>query len=170
MMKINVSQLKKNPGSTQAFSFATSAGELGLDQQEVWSEHLTVDGSITNKGLIYEVSGEIRATLHQCCSRCLEDTVTSLTIAFSEEYKEAVPEAGNGLSQEINYFNGDEIDIAELVRENLLLAEPIKLVCSENCRGLCPECGVNLNTNTCGCNPVKVDPRLAVLEKLLGKD
>ena len=169
-MKINVSQLKKNPGSTQAFSFKTSAGELGLDQPEVWNENMMVDGCVINKGMVYAVNGEIRASLNQCCSRCLEDMVTSLTIAFSEEYKEAVPESGDALAQEINYFNGDEINITELVRENILLAEPIKPVCSVDCRGLCPECGGNLNTNTCGCNSVKVDPRLAVLEKLLLKD
>ncbi|QDR80417.1 Large ribosomal RNA subunit accumulation protein YceD [Sporomusa termitida] len=169
-MKINVSQLKKNPGTTQAFSCKTSAGELGLDQPEVWTENMMVDGCVVNKGMIYAVSGEIRTTLNQCCSCCLEDMVTSLTIAFSEEYKEAGPASGDALALDINYFNGDEIDITDLVRENLLLAEPIKPVCSASCRGLCPECGVNLNTNTCGCNPVKVDPRLAVLEKLLVKD
>ncbi|HWR43220.1 DUF177 domain-containing protein [Sporomusa sp.] len=171
MMKINISQLRKDPGSAQPFSFKTSAGELSLDNPEVWVESMVVDGCIINKGMIYEVTGKIRATINQCCSRCLEDMVTILNVAFSEEYREAEFEkSGEALVQEINYFSGDEIDITDLIRENILLAEPIKPVCSESCRGLCPECGVNLNINTCGCNSIKTDPRLAVLEKLLSKD
>ncbi|MGL5514994.1 MAG: YceD family protein, partial [Sporomusa sp.] len=69
-----------------------------------------------------------------------------------------------------NYFDGDEIDIIDLIRENILLAAPIKPVCSQSCRGLCPECGINLNIHTCSCISTKIDPRLAVLEKLLSKD
>jgi uncharacterized protein len=135
------------------------------------SEDVLVEGLITNKGTVFEITGKIITQLKQCCSRCLEDMVTLLTIPFSEEYRELeFQEAGELSDTETNYFNGEEIDITDLIRENILLAEPIKPVCSETCRGLCPECGANLNINTCGCNPTKTDPRLAVLEKLLSKD
>ncbi|WP_152523929.1 YceD family protein [Sporomusa ovata] len=172
MMKINIAQLKKELGSTQSFSFRTSAEELGLGKEQlILSERVLVEGLVTNKGIVFEVTGEINTRLKQCCSRCLEEMVTSLTAVFSEEYREVdCKESRDVLDSEIDYFKGDEIDITDLVRETLLLAEPIKPVCSETCRGLCPKCGVNLNVNTCGCNLVKTDPRLAVLEKLLSKD
>ncbi|MBP2663921.1 MAG: Large ribosomal subunit accumulation protein YceD [Firmicutes bacterium] len=172
MMKINIAQLKKELGKAQSFSFKTSAEELGLGKEQLsLSECVIVEGLITNKGMSFEVTGKISTHVKQCCSRCLEEMVTLLTAVFSEEYREAdFKESGEVVDSEINYFKGDEIDITDLVRETLLLAEPIKPLCSESCRGLCSRCGVNLNLNTCGCNLVKVDPRLAVLEKLLSKD
>lgn len=171
-MKINMSQVKKELGSAQSFSFITSASELGLDtEQNFLLESVAVEGRVVNKGMSFEVTGKIDAKLKQSCSRCLEDMVTQLTVTFNEEYREIDgKECGKISDLEINCFCGDEIEITELVRETLLLAEPIKPVCSEACRGLCPECGANLNINACGCNPVKIDPRLAVLEKLLSKD
>ena len=170
-MKINIAQLKKALGSNQPFSFEASARELGLDNQEMWVDNMKIEGQIINKGMIFEIAGTIRASMNQFCSRCLEEMVTVLTIPFSEEYREAEFEkSGEAMVQEFNYFNGDEIDIADLIRENILLAEPINPACSEHCKGLCPQCGVNLNINTCGCNSKKTDPRLAVLEKLLSKD
>lgn len=171
-MKINMSQVKKELGSAQSFSFITSASELGLDtEQNFLLESVAVEGQVVNKGMSFEVTGEIDAKLKQNCSRCLEDMITQLTVPFNEEYREIDgKECGKNSDLEINCFCGDEIDITELVRETLLLAEPIKPVCSEACRGLCPECGANLNINACSCNPVKTDPRLAVLEKLLSKD
>jgi uncharacterized protein len=172
MMKINIAQAKKELGNAQSFSFKTSAGELGLDkEQSFFLESVIVEGLVSNKGMSFEVSGEINARMKQSCSRCLEEVVTLLKVPFNEKYQEADGRKCENVSEfEINCFNGDEIDITDLVRETLLLAEPIQPVCSETCRGLCPECGANLNINTCGCNPVKTDPRLAVLQKLMSKD
>jgi len=171
-MKINMSQVKKELGSAQSFSFITSAQELGLDkEQNFLLESVTVEGLVSNKGMSFAVTGEINAELKQNCSRCLEDMSTLLNVPFNEEYREIDGRECEKVSDlEINFFCGDEIDITDLVRETLLLAEPIKPVCSEACRGFCPECGANLNINACGCNQVKTDPRLAVLEKLLSKD
>jgi uncharacterized protein len=59
------------------------------------------------------------------------------------------------------------IDLAPLVRELSLLAVPIKVLCREDCQGLCQECGANLNLGDCGCAESEIDPRLAVLESLL---
>lgn len=171
-MKINIAQVKKEFGSTQSFSFKASAEELNIGKEELClSEDIVVKGLITNKGMFFEAAGTICGHVRQICSRCLEDMVTVLTAPFSEKYQAADSrESGEDSDFDTNYFTGDEIDIADLIRETLLLAEPVKPVCSENCRGLCPECGVNLNVNTCGCSQVKTDPRLAVLEKLLSKD
>ena len=67
-----------------------------------------------------------------------------------------------------SYYRNDEIDLNELLREQFYLVLPMKPLCQENCRGLCSQCGTNLNTDTCECAPVWEDPRLSVL-KGLGK-
>lgn len=171
-MKINIAQLKKEIGSTQTFSFQIPVAELGLEkQEEIWTGNVSVEGLVKNKGTIYEVAGTINATMNELCSRCLEPVVIVLNIPFCEEYREVdFKELDEASESEVTCFDGDEIEITDLVRENILLAKPLKPVCGEDCRGLCPECGVNMNISTCNCNSLKTDPRLAVLQKLLPKD
>ncbi len=89
-----------------------------------------------------------------------------MEIPFSDNHQQAIDEAIDD-EADLAYYTGDEIDIADLVRESLILAEPLKSVCSETCRGLCPHCGINLNTAQCDCQGKLIDPRLAVLQKLL---
>jgi uncharacterized protein len=68
---------------------------------------------------------------------------------------------------DIGYYRDDQIDLIELLREQFYLALPMKPLCREDCRGLCPQCGVNRNTGTCECAPGWDDPRLAPLKGLI---
>jgi uncharacterized protein len=65
------------------------------------------------------------------------------------------------------FYDGDTIDVTSLVHEHVLLALPIRLLCAEDCRGLCAQCGTNLNVTTCGCAATVAAPRLAVLRDLV---
>jgi uncharacterized protein len=67
---------------------------------------------------------------------------------------------------ETSYYRDDQIDLSELLREQFYLALPMKPLCRDDCRGLCPECGINLNAGTCTCAPTWEDPRLAALKEL----
>jgi uncharacterized protein len=67
----------------------------------------------------------------------------------------------------VSFLDGVKIDVAELVRENLLLALPAQPLCDEGCRGLCPRCGTNRNGGTCPCSATGLDPRWRKLESLL---
>jgi uncharacterized protein len=67
---------------------------------------------------------------------------------------------------ETSFYRDDRIDLNELLREQFYLALPMKPLCTEECRGLCPQCGINLNTGTCGCEVPWEDPRLAPLKDL----
>jgi uncharacterized protein len=72
----------------------------------------------------------------------------------------------------VAYYENDRIDLGEMVREQMLLALPLRRLCREDCRGLCPSCGVNRNTGTCECPPAEpadVDERLAPLRKIFDK-
>jgi uncharacterized protein len=71
---------------------------------------------------------------------------------------------------ETSYYRDDEIDLNELLREQFYLALPMKPLCREECRGLCPQCGTNLNTGSCDCAPEWVDPRLAALKNVKTKE
>lgn len=67
-------------------------------------------------------------------------------------------------SEDVSYFSGETIDLAPLVRDTLLAAQPLSNVCREDCKGLCLVCGANLNQGDCGCDRFIPDPRLAALK------
>ncbi len=71
---------------------------------------------------------------------------------------------------ETSYYENDTIDLNELLREQFYLALPMKPLCADGCRGLCPQCGTNLNTGRCDCAPAWEDPRLAPLKALVKRD
>lgn len=167
MMKINILQAKKEIASLERFEFVTSAEKMDLDGENPWhGSEIKVEGELANNGRVLEIKGVIHATAKHQCSCCLEEFVTNVDIPFSEDYQEGSSE---GIDDEtgIAYYNGDEIDIADLVRESMILAEPLKIVCSQSCQGLCLHCGINLNKAACSCSNNIIDPRLAVLSQLL---
>ena len=69
-----------------------------------------------------------------------------------------------------NFFDGDEIELQELVRDTLLAAQPLSNICKPDCKGLCPVCGANLNHDDCGCDRFVPDPRLAALQQFQAKE
>lgn len=121
----------------------------------------------------YRLVGIVRATLELDCSRCLEGYPVPVDTAFDLRY---LPQAANtgDEEQEISeddlstaFYRGEVIDLGQLVREQFYLALPMKPLCRPDCRGLCPQCGTNLNRDRCGCIGGWVDPRLDALRALL---
>ncbi len=158
-------------------------GVFTLTPEELAGD-LAVDGPVTVSIRIYKVgeaahtSGEATAPLAMQCGRCLKDFVETATEPFTAVYmrKESFLDAGVAedeveLSKEdmdIQFFDGDELDLWPPARDQLILTMPMSPLCSEECKGLCPVCGQDLNEKTCGCDTAPVDPRLAELKKLLG--
>ena len=121
------------------------------------------------------ITGTAEIDLSPSCDRCLETFAQHLTIPLQvnlapapdidrdEDGASATPEEDINFS----FYHGDEFDLGAIVREMILLEVPIKYLCTDTCKGLCPRCGQNLNLATCSCTPHPADPRLAVLKKLL---
>lgn len=111
--------------------------------------------------------GHIRGTVLGRCARCVEAYSFALEKDFSLVL---VPRRDLAAEVELNeedldlsFYQGDTVDLSPLVREQLLLALPTRPLCGEACKGLCPQCGVNRNLQTCQCTTEINDPRLAVL-------
>ena len=104
------------------------------------------------------LSGKLKGDLAMECSRCLEQFHFPLNIDVEKELDRS----------EIKDIKN--IDISNIIKNNVFLAIPIKPLCSEECQGLCPECGQNLNDEKCDCNTEIFDPRLAELEKFFDDD
>ena len=130
--------------------------------------------SVQRIGLDVYLSAECTLRLQTDCAACLRTFELDVPVAFSLTLKPR-PQPGAGLPDEMElskedleecFYEGDVIDLDEILREQIVLALPMYPRCKEDCRGLCPVCGVDLNQETCDCQREDVDPRLAILKTL----
>ncbi|MBW2624228.1 MAG: DUF177 domain-containing protein [Deltaproteobacteria bacterium] len=118
------------------------------------------------------VKGPVSTTFRLVCSRCLAEfeqpIADILYMVFSPRNQAVETDDGMGSMNE-EYYNGEEIDIWPILKENLILSLPLKPVCRGDCRGLCTQCGLNLNTGECGCLVSTGHPGMAKLKQFKGK-
>lgn len=126
----------------------------------------------TNRGIL--VRGSIDVPLRRTCARCLDPFVEVERIQIMEEYLPTIdPQHGTPLPSPLEDENVQpidahhQIDLAPVLHDEVLLAEPMHALCRVDCRGLCPGCGRHLQSGSCGCEVEELDPRLAPLARLL---
>lgn len=173
-MQISISSIKDRQGATLPFDFTMSPSEFYVTTAEGVQvmTPVRVDGKVTNTGesMLVKAKASGRITLH--CSRCLQPVESDVEAEIEERYRR-LGTGGPALDDEdeladeddVGYYERDRIDLGEVVRENFALQIPMKSVCNDACRGLCPQCGINLNVESCSCRPDDTDPRLAVLRE-----
>lgn len=121
---------------------------------------------------IFRLVGRVQTSLEMPCGRCLEPFTTPVDAAFDLRYQPraaAVAEAETEVHDDdfsAAFYDDDEIDLGQLMREQFYLAVPMKPLCREDCRGLCAQCGTNLNRGACSCVTDWEDPRFAALKAL----
>ena len=121
----------------------------------------------------FRLVGTARTELELPCSRCLEPFRMPVDSSFDLRFLPATEMAADEEREvqeedlETSYYRDDQIDLNELLREQFYLALPMKPLCAEDCKGLCAQCGTNLNTGTCACAVGWEDPRLAPLKGLI---
>ncbi len=119
-----------------------------------------------------QMRGQFRVRMESDCDRCLEpaqfDVENNLAILFkpsSETEEDEEAELAEG-ETDVAFYDGDGVLLEDVVREQIVLALPIKLVCKEDCQGLCPVCGENWNLRECECERTPVDVRWSALQEL----
>lgn len=134
-----------------------------LDDLEVDFLRGTVQVTRIQKGLFVE--GAVESRLRLECVRCLEAFAFPITLRPEETFR--LPGADPRPGAPYAVSEDGKLDLAPLLRELAWIAVPMKPLCDPNCKGLCPRCYVNLNVESCECEDVQVDPRLAQLKELL---
>ncbi len=155
------------------FEHQYQADELDLAQHEFsFQEPPLIQGRITTLGQETRVKGKITATLEAVCDRCLESVELPVEQEFDLFYLPDDSQAESKGEQELlerdldfSFYQDERIDIDELVLEQLELSLPTRILCQEDCRGLCSQCGTNLNNDACNCQP-EIDPRWQALKDL----
>ena len=131
-------------------------------------EDVTVDVKYLQKRQL-EISGSTSLTLEIPCDRCLEPVVTKLDLDFVKKVDLNQSEDNDMFSDEFdesNYIDGYALDVDKLVYNEVLIGWPTKILCSEDCKGICNVCGQNLNLGTCDCEDTSLDPRMSVIRDL----
>jgi uncharacterized protein len=152
--------------------------EYPSDTVELRSEDFAVDRPVTLAFDIHKdkqqfrLAGGVQTTLRLPCSRCLEPFDWAVDAIFDLRYQPHAENRGEGERQieeddmTTAFYEHDEIDLGQLMTEQFYLSLPMKPLCNETCKGLCPVCGTNRNKAVCTCDTSWEDPRLAVLKAL----
>lgn len=170
-MQLDLGKIRQ---SQQSFSRTFQPDEVSMGDDDAYRvvAPVRLEFDIHKDKDKFRLMGRVRAELELACGRCLEPFRLPVDQAFDLRYlpqAEASTDAETEVADEdleTSFYRDEQIDLNELLREQFYLALPMKPLCGEACRGLCPQCGTNLNTGTCDCEPVWDDPRLAALREL----
>lgn len=170
-MQFNVSQLLMEPtGATRQHDIDDDIAGLDPDLHPLSRIRGKAKFTKTDQKIL--VTSQLRVTLELECSRCLETFSEEVDISLEEEFqprfdiRTGVPLPEEEIDPALAIDQHNMLDMSETVRQALILASEDHVLCRETCKGLCPECGQNLNMARCSCTPAEVDPRWAALQQL----
>ena len=163
-MLLDLKKIIHIPGESASFECELSGNGLDFPSVSRYRSLPKAIGRVFNEAGILRLTAEISADMICICDRCGElfDSTkeTEVDVVLSEEESADNPE--------LFVLKGDELDLDEVLSTCFILDMETKFLCKEDCKGLCPSCGKNLNLGPCGCRK-EIDPRFAVLEQLLDK-
>ncbi len=154
-MICDVSTVVNTEGASINFSDGIEIADFSPDVEVLRAK---LNGKITCSGGVLVLEANLDAKIKTTCARCLKELELPVSVDFSETLVQAGQEDGKDLDSVI-IFEGTEVDVGELAENNLLLNISSKYLCSEDCRGLCPKCGKDLNEGDCNCDFDEIDPR-----------
>ncbi len=144
------------------------SGQVDLSEEGQEARLARVAGvlMVDNLDTRFLVNGTLQAECRAACGRCLEpfDLKWDVPVEFMV-LRDMYTDEGEGDTLVIQQMRG-EVDLHDALRESLLLAWPLSLVCRDDCRGICPSCGADLNRTSCECDTEEVDPRWAALDNI----
>lgn len=162
-MLIDVRPILHTPGGVLDFRFELDLSDMEFGGRYPISRPVIVEGSVRNRAELLGLELTAETTLDAVCDRCGREFLQEKRVSYSCVLAE---ELQNEDSDEIVLLEDGQADVGELAREAFILEMDTKTLCSEDCKGLCPRCGADLNKGPCSCKK-EVDPRLAALAKLL---
>lgn len=169
-MRIEIDRLEEADGK---FSRVYSVDDLLLGDEGLrLIEPAEISGHARRNGREVELRGKLLAKLEGLCGRCLQPVEVPISTDFTERFVRAVSwvaDEQHELQEEdlnLAVFDGEAIELDDLVREEILLAVPANVLCREDCQGLCPICGIDKNLSSCQCETKEIDSRWQKLKEL----
>ena len=166
-MLLGLSKIIDCPGASVPFSASVDLSDLCFGTSYPVSEPVEAEGTVRNTAGVLMMTGMIHTTIHGTCDRCAADFDRYMELPIDAVL---VTELANEENEDEWVFplEGDSADLDDIVRTVFVLNLDSKLLCKEDCKGLCHRCGKNLNDGPCNCQK-ELDPRFAALKQLLEK-
>lgn len=165
-MTLDLKRIFANEGAVLPISYELDLNGLEFSGIFPLKKPVKVNGSVSNKADMLELELKIAYTYEGFCDRCGIEAAHDYTVTFNRAL--AVSIEGEE-SDTILTIPDMKLDVDELVYTEVFLSFPTKFLCREDCKGICPDCGKDLNDGECGCNKREIDPRLAKLAELLNQ-
>ncbi|MEG2378215.1 MAG: DUF177 domain-containing protein [Clostridia bacterium] len=159
-MRINLKQIKNDALKSVPFDYFFSIADV----EPKAKEPLHVSGSVYNRADVVQLTMNIEADLDLTCDRCAKDFKRNKCVLLEAA---VVSQIEGEETEGIIVCENDELDLDELAGTTFILEMDSKDLCREDCAGLCPMCGADLNTSSCNCSADEIDPRLLKLRELL---
>ena len=166
-MRLDLSSIIDRPGESVDFSVCVDLSDLIYGTSQPVSEPVKAVGTVRNTAGVLVMKGEISTCIHGTCDRCTADFTRQVELPLDVVL---VTELANEENEDEWVFplEANSADLEDIVRTVFVLNMDSKLLCKENCKGLCCKCGRNLNDGPCDCQK-ELDPRFAALRQLLDK-
>ena len=170
-LEINIGKIRSVKGAREKYELTTDTFDFMVPDWHL-SKPLAISLEAVNEGQFIQLSGTVKATVTGACSRCLDAVTQTVEAQIAEQLLYAKDAAlynhlaVGELEEQFYLYHNDHFEITEIVRESILAMLPMKILCRDDCRGLCLKCGQNLNRGQCDCDTTEIDPRLAILAKL----
>ena len=165
-MRLDLKELIRTPGASLPFQCALDLSDVEWNGERPITKPVEIRGTVRNMAGALELTAQLSTVLDLVCDRCAKPFQAKKVVPFETLL---ATELENGESDEIVLLDGEQLDVDELMRDVFLLAMDTKHLCSEDCKGLCPGCGADLNVESCRCKK-EVDPRLAGLAKFFQQE
>ena len=166
-MLLGLSKIIDCPGASVDFSVSVDLRDLQYGTSFPVSEPVAASGTVRNTAGVLVMTGNISTTIHGVCDRCANDFDRDVEIPIDVVLVTELSNEEN-VDEWVFPLEGDSADLEEIVRTVFVLNMDSKLLCKDDCKGLCCRCGKNLNDGPCGCQK-ELDPRFAALRQLLDK-
>lgn len=153
-MQLDISQALKAPGVSFGFSIAESLEPMCAAGEEIhFTKPVEVSGTYVFTGDNFYLHGVVKADYKALCCRCLGEVHSSMTVPFSEEFAKEADES----HPDRYLFHGERLELGQMAGDLLSLNTPMRHLCREDCKGLCPVCGADRNLGDCGCTDAGPD-------------
>lgn len=161
-MQVSIREASRQIGTAFPFSLEEERETFEYGGREIrYAAPVSVSGTVTGDGKAYTAQGTGSVVFRSVCDRCLEEFEQLLTFTFSERF------VREGAEEEDCYsYSGDTLDLEQVFSDNMLLNMPIINLCKEDCKGLCPQCGANLNRGKCSCPAQDENSAFAILRTM----
>ena len=159
-MKVDISEILKVNGASLDVEMEELLDDFDELDEFVFDTPVKVKCRLTNIGGIVKMDGHLKVDYKVKCSRCLKDIQSSLEAELKEEFAQE----GQTEDDDIYIYTDKVIVLDKVLKDNIILNLPARQICKDDCKGLCPKCGIDLNTGRCNCSEEKIDPRMEALK------